>query len=294
MFEVAGRRVKVVTGRQTQTVNVCTSSGQEGQYDIVVRLRPPFTSEALLISARFRSVEEMVSYLRSRHSAELEGSRTSSAGSAPRASAAPAKPKDVAHVPLTSWGQRARAATEESIDALVSEFIRHPYLHRVEHSIHCRLFELMADRAPLHDELHFGRWVTQPIHKEWPEYVPRPEKGNRRGNFDLVVLSPDVVSPAGLGEFRNGTIRPSIVIEMGLDYRYGHLSGDVSKLRNSVIRDSYLIHLVREGVPDDYPAVERLLLDCGFKTAYVRHTGDRVRFKLIGDAAIREQEVERS
>jgi hypothetical protein len=290
MFEVGERRIKVVTGRRTQTVNICTSAGQAGEYEYVLRLRPPFTSESELVSQAFSSIDQLTAYVRLVHGGELEKTpgleATQQAGPS---AGSEARGIDLSHVPLSAWAEKARAATESAINQLVFEFAEHPYHHRREHSIHCRLFELMADRPDLQVELPFGKWATQPIHKEWPEYAVRPEKGNRRGNFDLVVLSPELIREATLDEFLSGTIRPSLVIEMGLDYRYDHLMKDVRKLKNSGIRDSYVIHLVRQDVPDNFESVEGLLLDCGFRSAYVRHMGSRVRYKLVEDTRIREE-----
>jgi hypothetical protein len=215
MFEICGRRVKVVTGPKSQTVNVCT---------------------------------------------------------------------------LSNWEITARRVTEAAIDQLVKEFVRYPYLHRCEHSIHCRLYELMVANKQLAEKLVFSHWVTQPVHKEWPEFIPRP--GHRRGAFDLVVLAPDSVAAASLSDFQDGRIRPSLVIEMGLDYKYEHLSNDEQKLRNSGIADSYLIHLARQDVTDNFPKVESLLLKCGFKSAYVcHHRGKTARYKLVGDDSVTEVQV---
>jgi hypothetical protein len=135
-----------------------------------------------------------------------------------------------------------------------------------------------------------GPWIAQPIHKEWPEYSPRPEKGNRRGNFDLCILSPERLRESSFEAFRQGRIRPSIVIEIGLDYSLTHLEGDAEKLLNSDIRPSYLIHLVRQEVADDFSATEAFILEKSsqthIKTAYARLTGATAYFKLIGDQAV--------
>jgi hypothetical protein len=292
MFEVAGRRIKVATGIRTQTVNICTSAGRWGEYEFIVRMRPPFTTEAELVSKRFASINQLIAHLRDAYAGEMEVSPGLSPCASVGAGASVAsKPRhiDISHVPLSSWAERARAATESAINQLVLEFMMHPYHHRVEHSIHCRLFELMADQSALQLALPFGRkWATQPIHKEWPESSPRPEKGNRRGNFDLVVLSPEIVRDATILEFRRGTIRPSLAIEMGLDYKLGHLQADIQKLKNSGILDSYVIHLVRQDVPDDFESVERCLLEYGSRSAYVRHMGTRVRYKRLEDPRIEE------
>ena len=274
--------MKLATGSRTQTVNICTSAGVHGEYEFVIRFhRPDAVSESYLRSVRLSSIEKFVQLLQSQHGGDLEQSPGQLLAKTPIG--APLR------VSLTDWELAAREATETAIDQLAREFIEHPYLHRVEHSIHCRLFQLMSAIAPLDQRLALGAWATQPIHKEWPEFLPRPEKGGKRGNFDLAVLSPDAVAVASLRDFRTGTIRPCIAVEMGLDYGQAHLAGDIRKFRNSGIPDSYLIHLARPDAPSSDSSVERLLLDCEFKSVYVRHLGDRVRYKLLGDAAIKER-----
>ena len=276
MFTIASRRSKVATGARTQTVNICTSANQDGVYDYIVRLRPPFTTEDELAAQGFASIESLLDYLQVHHGADIE----KAPGKGPSGIAGPA-------APLSAWEDAARTAVEAAIDQLVLEFVEHPYLHRVEHSLHCRLYQLMAAKPALRGTLPFGRWVTQPIHKEWPEWVVRPEK-DTRGGYDLAVLSPQVVEGASLDDFLQGRLRPFIAIEIGLDYKYDHLDQDIRKLENSGIPDSYILHLVRQDVTDDFPGVERRLLGCGFRTAYVHHLGTRARFKLVGDDNIRE------
>jgi hypothetical protein len=284
VFTVCGRRVKLSTGAKTQTVNICTPAGVHGEYEYVIRFhRPDAVTEPYLGRQRPGSVPEFVKFLIDVCGGDLEQSPHQHE----RVEMKAAK----AHRPPSEWEIAARDATESAINQLVLEFVERPYLHRVEHSIHCRLFQLMAAQPAFHGQLSFGKWTTQAIHKEWPEYVVRPEKGNRRGAFDLVVLSPDAVRNASLRQFRDGVIRPSIVIEMGLDYGYSHLSGDVRKLRNSGIGYSYLVHLARQNVPGDFAAIERLLGECGFESAYVRHTGTRARYKLVGDGRMHEKSL---
>lgn len=145
-----------------------------------------------------------------------------------------------------SWLQRVVVLVEHAIDQLVLEFIALPYLHRVEHSLHCELYALLTANRTLGRpyELADGAW-TQLVHKEWPETVARPDKAGRRGNFDMVVLDPAAVRDATIAEFQNGLIRPAVVIEIGLNYGAQHLRGDVDKLKNSAIERSYVVHLAR-------------------------------------------------
>jgi len=191
----------------------------------------------------------------------------------------------------SAWERTAKLAVEQAIDQLVLEFMEFPYLHRVEHSIHCELFRILSNRKIFSRTYPMGRWVSQPVHKEWPEYLPRPEKGNRRGNFDLCVLSPESLRTCSFEEFRAGRIRPSIVIEIGLDYDLSHLRADAEKLKNSGISASYLVHLVRQDVGDDFDAVEEFLLQVEAKAAYARLTSSHAFYKLINDDEIQSIEA---
>ncbi|MBZ5545659.1 MAG: hypothetical protein LAO07_18610, partial [Acidobacteriia bacterium] len=149
------------------------------------------------------------------------------------------------------------------------------------------LFKIMSGRKIFSRTYPMGRWMSQPVHKEWPEYIPRPEKGTRRGNFDLCVLAPERFRSCAFNDFRQGRIRPSIVIEVGLDYDLAHLSQDAAKLKNSGIENSYLVHLVRQDFADDFVAVEKFLLNCGIRVAYARLTSSRAFYKLLNDAEIK-------
>jgi hypothetical protein len=103
----------------------------------------------------------------------------------------------------------------------------------------------------------------------------------------MSVLSPEAVQRAHLSDFQTGRIEPMIVIEVGLDYKlHNHLSPDHEKLVNSRIRNQFLIHLVREGVSDDFDAVESFVLENSAKTAYARVSPGVKRWKLIGEDEI--------
>lgn len=298
MIDICGRRVKIVTGSKSQTVNVYSPENVGGTYDYIIRIVPPFPSlEESLRQQAFASLEELVRYLEKQHFGRIERTPltrpTAFRGqpqtlppviSAPRAKAQ----REANEIPTaSSWEHKARAAVEQSIDQFILEFIEYPYLHRVEHSIHCELFRILTSRRILGGTCPMGRWVTQPVHKEWPEFHPRPEKGNRRGNFDLCILNPERLKSCSYTDFREGRIRPTFVIEVGLDYSLAHLSADATKLKNSGIEDSYLVHLVREDVVDDFGAVEEFILRDGMKTAYVRITSSQAFFKLVNEKKIR-------
>lgn len=286
MFLVDGRRVKVVKGSKTQTVNVCTAKEVDGEYDYKIRLRRPFVEEAHLDARGFASVNDLVTYLVTSCGGKLEKSLDTADLHHPN-SFSQLVPDLTNNASFTEWEAAARLQVEEAIDELVIEFIATPYLHRAEHSIHCRLYELLKLKSLFAANAPLSRWTTQLVHKEWPEFRPRPGKRGR-GNFDLAVLNPECVAHGTLSAFLDGHIRPSFVIELGLDDNYAHLDGDIAKLRNSGIVGSYIVHLVRQGVTDNFDYVERTILSCGIRVAYARHTGSGIRRKLVGENEIIE------
>jgi hypothetical protein len=187
------------------------------------------------------------------------------------------------------WLPQAKKLVEQSIDQLSQEFREFPYLHRVEHSIHCQLFHIMMSHEELAQRVPLGndRAETQLIHKEWPESTAR--EGRRRGNFDLAVLPPRLLKECPtIAEFREGRLEAPIVIEMGLDYDAEHLVGDIKKLINSKPKHGYLIHLVREKPRDTVS--EQMLLGIqakyGIKSAYVWMAGGQSVFKRVNDPTI--------
>lgn len=190
-----------------------------------------------------------------------------------------------------AWLHVATKSVERSIDLLVQEFIEHPYLHRREHSIHAQLFQIMMSVPELSQRVPLGAdlAVTQLVHKEWPETVGR--EGDRRGNFDLVVLSPTLLAGCpSIKSFIEGRLVAPIVIEIGLDYGPEHLAGDAKKIINSKPAHGYLIHLIRD-LPRD-PAAEQILLGIeakfGIKTAYCWTAGRSRAVKRVNDRIISE------
>jgi hypothetical protein len=187
------------------------------------------------------------------------------------------------------WVRETHKLIDQSINQLVTEFVADPYLHRVEHSLHAHLFRFLSAHEHLAGKYPLGSGpnTTQLIHKEWPETIPR--SGSRRGNFDLAVLSPTVISGCRhLDEFREGRLPAPFVIEMGLDYDCGHLANDVSKLLNSRPYQGYLIHFDRK-YPRD-PHVEQIIRylkpRTGLNTAYAWIGSGQKAYKLVGDADI--------
>ena len=150
-----------------------------------------------------------------------------------------------------AWVAEAVQAVEESITRLVDEFVAEPFIHRVEHSLHVRLVQLLGGWEHLRGWYQIGGsgFRTKLIHKEWPETRPqnRSDSGSRkrRGSFDLAILTPGQLARASQDQFAYGLIEAPIVIEIGFGYWDEHLAGDYAKLLNSEVQHPYLVHLSR-------------------------------------------------
>jgi hypothetical protein len=285
MTTVAGRRVYLVRGKgRSNTVNICDANNRRGEYDWIVRfIQPtPFVTEGDV--ERFQTVGELVEDLRKRGGI-IERSPSSEADDTeppiPDSALAYDHVKD-------SWIQEAKWQVERALDQLVHEFVEFPYLHRVEQSLHSRLFQMLSTQP------HFSRLFplgdtqtyTQTIHREWPEAKMRPSK-TRRGMFDLGIIAPDQLRRTAVADFKDGRLTAPIAIEMGVDCDVTHLADDIDKLLNSEIPYAYLVHFLRESYPD--AQCESLILQPGgnIKITYVRLLHGEVFFKLLGDNEIK-------
>lgn len=287
-IEIEGRNIFIVTGRVSQTVNVCDATNRRGNYEYVIRLfQPNFVNEEALENQD--TIEEIVNWLMRKRQGQIEKSPDDDEVDIQGTPAdQPLDSKDVV------WVERAMRITEVCIDELVREFLEIPYLHRVEHSTHTRLYSILSTQPHLsrHFPLADGETMTQPIHKEWPEPIPREEKGNRRGNIDLAILPPGRLRNCNLKDFSNGRLVPPIAIEMGLNYGEGHLAADAEKLLNSKIQHGYLVHLVRE-LPHDptiNQTIEKFQSEKSIRIAFARYEQGRKYLKLLDDHEIREIE----
>lgn len=275
MEEIEGRKVYIVTGNKSQTVNVCDSSNVEGQYDWKIRIEDneKFVDYSMVNTQKQGTVENLIKYLISKHDGKLE-------------------PTNHDH----EWIERARKVIETCINEFVQEFIEHPYLHRVEHSLHMRLYSILRSQ-PLFDK-HYpmanGEIFTQPIHKEWPETYPRENntkrkddnKNTRRGNFDLVILSPVQIKKCPPALFDEGRLIPPFIIEMGLNYGEDHLDQDKEKLENSKVMYGFLIHLERNTsntvLNEEYiESKEKYTKNNTIKVAYAKIDGNEKYTKMI-------------
>jgi hypothetical protein len=276
---VAGRRVKVVRGTRSQTINVCTPANQVGTYEVTYRL--PF--DVMVTTAELAGLADL-------HALDAWALARSGDPEVPGQPGAPA----VLSVPSPRaddpWVVSARAAVDRAITSLVQQFLENPYLHRVEHSLHTLLHSLLKEQPELAAlvALATAPHRTQLVHKEWPETIP--DVGAKKGNFDIGILSPAQVGQATLKQFRAGRIAAPLAIEVGLDYDLEpHLRNDAKKLLQSQVPVPYLLHLSRLNVTNQ-AATEQLLCapEGALRTAYVHvdpATGAR-RYKHVGDSTV--------
>lgn len=192
-------------------------------------------------------------------------------------------------LPEQGWLVQAVAAVDRAITGFIEEFADHPYLHRVEQSLHVRLFEFLAYQPELRGSWPIGSsgHFTQLVHKEWPE--TGPHRGTR-GHFDLAVIAPNQLRDAHIDHFTGGRIEAGIAIEVGLNANRDHLPDDRSKLRANRVRAGYLIDLRRGNAADD-GSLDIVLdrEDPSLKTAYAHfdpYLGGTL-VKLPAETAIR-------
>lgn len=293
-FYIGDRKVKVVTGKKSQTINVYEDSGEEASYDPRLRINNPnnFVTQESLQIQNFPSVQAMITFLVDECGALNEGRRQIGVGG---------QPKAVRQIipGNRQWASRVIPEVEKAINTLVDEFCRFPYLHRVEHSIHCELYRHLIQSKILNQLIQLSEFNTGTVHKEWPETRPRPDKGNRRGNFDIAIIAPPATNTlsVSIDDFLDGRIEPAVVIELGLDYGLAHLKDDAEKLKNSDVENGYLVHLARQKGGPQYEVDEYVLElmenegNGGPRIAYVKVDAEKIRYRRLRDSGLTKEEV---
>jgi hypothetical protein len=275
-FWFKDRRVIVRTGTKSQTVNVCTRQNVRGKYTAVYRL-------PVLSAIEEADVPEMADLLAfETWLVETRNARPEGPSGQPviRASV------DTSAID-EAWLRGAVEKVEQAVDLLVDDFAKHPYRHRVEHSLHLQLFRALTDQCPFDELKPVGEssLLAGLIHKEWPE--TRPSKDTeQRGLFDLAVLAPSQLAQATIDQYRQGRIHAPIVVEVGLDYGRAHLERDLDKLRNSQVPYAYVVHFSRlpaSGNVEDLITAAHPNIRIAY--AHVPPTGDRA-VKHLADTYI--------
>jgi len=74
MIEICFRKVYIVNGAKTQTVNICSKQNKQGLYDYTVRIQKPnsYVSEYQLSGLKFNSLNEFIVLLTGKYKGILE------------------------------------------------------------------------------------------------------------------------------------------------------------------------------------------------------------------------------
>ena len=211
---------------------------------------------------------------------------------------------------------------ETSIDSLVDNFIREPYIHRCEHSLHCELYTMLTSHRALQGLYPIGNspYKASLVHKEWPE--PLRRKGKRgRGKVDLAILNrEDLMDPVAASRksgllpqrvrpfkeievFTRGFLMPAFIVELGLNYKVAtHLRPDHDKLLNSGYskdtkdRAAYLVHLWQphKGIKDRtvvWQDLNAFISTSNVEVAVVVFTDSQIWVKHLSDKVITETPI---
>lgn len=149
MFTIGESQIKVVTGQKSQTVNVIADHlSVDAGHAWIVRIKPPsrFIDDAALVAQQFPTVEALVDYLCGHHDGQVERSPSDdqvSRGRGPTLPTVSVVGSDEDNA-ADDWTARAVVLVECAINQLVLEFAELPFLHRVEHSVHCELYGLLT------------------------------------------------------------------------------------------------------------------------------------------------------
>ena len=281
-----GRRIIIHTQR-TQTIKICTAANSPREYERYYRIPASSALDDERLKSeikRLKTLAELYGFIEKSLNGRREPEREQSASSL-RSNYMPERDSEL---------ETIKNAVEGAIDALILEFTRFPYLHRVEHSIHAQLFYIMMRNPCLSRHVFMGddKTKTLLVHKEWP--WPYMDSIEKRGNFDFAVLTPEYLRKdcPNIDLFRKSYFCPPIIIEIGLDYGYRHLHEDHKKLSRYLKQGSfgYLIHLERERTKN--AQTEKLIETAGaggIKTAYALIVDGKIRYKAVNDPGIREE-----
>ncbi|GAA3717333.1 hypothetical protein GCM10022399_37430 [Terrabacter ginsenosidimutans] len=185
------------------------------------------------------------------------------------------------------------AASDQSVDAvercitkLLEEFIRHPFAHRVEHSLHVDLYHSLLQMPAFDQMVRIGNspHVTRLVHKEWPsvEAVSLRDSRPRRQSYDIAVLDPKSVENSTLNDFSAGRIPAHVAVELGLDYSLKHLDGDIEKLRVNSVERGYLVHFSRKPSRQTQDVEQRIVSLRGVHVAFAHLDVAKGSFRVKG------------
>src|SRR5262249_17305791 len=148
-------------GSKSQTIAICTPENVLGQYEVGYRLMgaTPLTEGDVAAHPTLVKLVDWINSFGEAISREYDSQRRLLPGLID-----PVDPSD-------PWWLTTTSIIEHEIDGLIVGFMRDPFLHRVEHSVHVQLYAAFAAHPELAQHHRIGSTgrMTQLVHKEWPE-----------------------------------------------------------------------------------------------------------------------------
>ena len=148
-----GRKIKIKNGPHTQTVNIYSENMIHGEYDFIIRMSDPRNFvEGSEIDNKFNSIDGLIRYLKDKHYGQVEKYNSKSSNFNPNVRSVHPKPPALEKIQKVyknhnfetdDWLKLAIPKAENIMDQFLKNFMRNPYLHRVEHSIHLDLYNLL-------------------------------------------------------------------------------------------------------------------------------------------------------
>jgi hypothetical protein len=280
---VGGRSVYIYT-EGTQTINICSENNERGKYERIYRLSGRSVFDERELERIIDGLSDLVA---------LEKWLENLVENGKAAIEKPSHSFNSDYDPDNDkWLERIKPIVEETINGVLDEFIKFPYLHRVEHSFHTQLVERLRQSSEINERVNIGDEKTQLIHKEWPENNDQDSR-SRRGNFDIAILSPNQFNSKpkpNIDDFSKGLIPAPIVIECGLNYSVKHLKDDLDKIINNKPKYGYLIHLVRDAADEQEKIEKEGVFERaeknGYKIVYACVNGKNVKYKHLDESNI--------
>ena len=153
---------------------------------------------------------------------------------------------------------------EKCIEYIIDEFVKNPYLHRVEHSLHCEIYKILENKL-IENNIITNRlgFKVCLIQKEWP-HPENIDNSRRRGNYDLVILGYDSLINSTLNNYLIGkNIEINTAIEVGLNYSIKHLEKDCETLSKTNAKNKIIIHLKnKHSRKTEIVLIKRKVNDC--------------------------------
>lgn len=146
-----------------------------------------------------------------------------------------------------------------AIKNFCGNFIKNPYLHRCEHSLHVSLYNELIEQCSEKFICNNGeKYETNYIHKEFPGRKKTDTSTNKlvdRTQIDIVILAKKQQTDS-VKNFLEGNFDIDYSFELSLEYGIRHLCWDIFKFitgsNKSIDHKNYIIHLYHKKHSNKY------------------------------------------